>query len=171
MLVIPYALFGIPMVLAYLASIGSIVSKWTTSIMMRMHKLIKGNKPLKYKSLKHCLYMYIAMWVITVLAVLDFVFIPNMLKSWLDGLYFYFVTFTTIGFGDIVGPATDVSFYGVKLFFGLSIISGVVDSFLKLIEHVEIDVTCKSCSCRYTEEDNQDDANVENEQAINDTPV
>ncbi len=111
------------------------------------------------------------MWFIIIIAVIGVVFKPDMLQSWLDGIYFYFVTFTTIGFGDIIGPSAELDFYGINLFFGLSIISGVVDSFLNLTEHIQIDVTCKGLSCRYIEDDNEEEIDAQEEPAIEDTAL
>ncbi len=96
---------------------------------------------------------------------------PGILKSWLHGIYFHFVTFTRIGFGDIIGPAAVIHFYELDLFFGLSIISGVVDSFVNLTEYVEIGVTCKGFSWRYIEGNKGEVRDAQEEQAIDDTAI
>ncbi len=111
------------------------------------------------------------MWIIIFLSAQAVVSKPGMPKSWLDCFYFYFVAFSTIGYGDIVGPGATSSFFGLVLFFGLSIISGVVDSFVKLTENVEIRVTCGGISCRYTDEEKNGNIDGQLEQAIDDVAV
>ena len=171
LVLIPYALIGIPMMLAYLSYIGSVLSDWTDQVMRCIHKIVKGNRPLKYKRLKHCFYLFIGMWLVIVCALLEFVFSPTL--SWLDGLYFYFVTFTTIGFGDIVEPASAIQFYLIKLFLGLSIASGVVDSLLDLRHWIgwgSHGGTQKCLCCHYIEE-TEDNAEDESPSVVCDTQL
>lgn len=172
MLLIPYALITIPLMLSFLAYVGSLVSRWTEAAMQCVHKLVKGEKPLHYKPLKRCFYLFLAFWIVSLILLLDYVFKPEMFESqgsarWLDGFYFMFVTFTTIGFGDITGPANDVKFFMLTFVFGLVMISGFLDSFMSLSGRIEFSLTGNSgcCCLHYTDDEDgvlsSGDADVE----------
>ncbi|XP_065068475.1 potassium channel subfamily K member 5-like [Rhopilema esculentum] len=142
LLTIPYALVTIPAMLSFLAYVGSVVSSWVENLMLCVHRLIKGNKPLRYKLVKRVIYMYIVVWIAGLLFAADFIF--NSLyfqassqESWINALYFAFVTFSTIGFGDISEPANDSKFYGLTLIVGLASFSGFADSILAASSRVK----------------------------------
>ena len=49
--------------------------------------------------------------------------------NYVDNLYFWFVTFTTIGFGDITYDISDREFsFMVYRLFGLALLAGIIDS-------------------------------------------
>ena len=152
LLTIPYALLSMPVVLSYLALVGSLISKFVEWIMMHVHRCIKGDKPLRYKHVKRCIYLFILFWLFSLLAVNSYVYNPLMFQSsgamrWLDGLYFIFVTYTTVGFGDITGPAYDVSFYTNWFFPGLALASGLIDSIVSLIDSFNFSSRTDGVSC------------------------
>ena len=152
LLTIPYALISIPVVLSHLAFVGSMVSKFIEWIMLRVHKCIKGNKPLRCKALKRCFYLYILLFLISFIMLNTYVHTPNMFESrgamrWLNGFYFIFVTYTTVGFGDINGPADDHKFYTNWFFIGLAVASGLFDSLVSLINEINFDIHADNAIC------------------------
>ena len=51
--------------------------------------------------------------------------------NYVDNLYFWFVTFTTIGFGDITYDISDWEFsFMVYRLFGLALLAGIIDSII-----------------------------------------
>ena len=162
MLLIPYALLTIPMMLTYLAFIGSMVSKWAEEVMFLVHRCIKGDKPLRYKLLKRSLYLFLAFWIVSVIAMANYGTAPTAFEStgamrWLDGFYFMLVTFTTIGFGDLTGPADDIGFFTWYFAVGLAVISGFMDSMVSLTDRVKFSLRGgKRCFCiHYVADDDE----------------
>ena len=57
-----------------------------------------------------------------------------MISKWtfIDSIYFWFVTFTTVGFGDVIEPLESEVDYVIPLvlyrIFGLTLLAGVIDS-------------------------------------------
>ena len=142
LLVIPYALVTIPLMLSFLAFVGSLISKWADAALLLVHKCTKSKKPLRYKEVKRCFCLFITFWVVSMIVMSGYIGIPNAFKStgamrWLDGMYFLFVTFSTIGFGDMSGPAQDPSFFMWNFAVGLAAMSGFTDSFISLISSIE----------------------------------
>lgn len=158
LLLIPYALLTIPIMASFLSYTGSILVGWTESLMVFIHRRFKKHQPLKYKSIKETFYLFILMLLIIFLAIIN-VSGYSFFSSYLDALYFFVVTFTTIGYGDITDPADTEEFYGVELMFGLSVVSSLVDAFLGLAAKFEL--RCgrrQNClCCTYSE----DEINVE----------
>ena len=165
-MVIPFALISIPLVLTRLAFVGSLVSAFVKWIMLRVRKCIKGTKPLRYKHLKRCLYLFLLFWLVCHIAVSSFLAEQHVFKSHrslnlLDGLYFLFVTYTTIGFGDITGPANSPRFYITWFFVGLALASGLFDSLVSLLRKVHL--TSRSDASRCCCNNDDDSESAENE--------
>ena len=140
LLLIPYALLTIPVTVSFLSYTGSILVGLTESLMIFIHKRFKKHKPLKYKSIKETFYLFLFMLLIIAIAiakVAEYSFFTN----YVDAFYFFIVTFTTIGYGDITEPADVEEFYGVELMLGLSVVSSLVDSFIGLTSKV-VKMTC-----------------------------
>eukprot|EP00794_Sanderia_malayensis_P015766 gene15766-17357_t len=157
LLVIPYALIGIPAMLSYMAYIGSIISAIVNKLMMWVHRKCKGNTPIKYKSVKRCFYLFVIMWICIICGAAFFASISIFNISLIDAIYFYFVAFTTIGYGDITSPADSIDFYGLSLVVGLSVLSGLVDSVLTLSQKVKFRFKgLKTCHCCHYEEGDSD---------------
>ena len=152
LLVIVYASISMPVALSYLANVGAVVSKFIEWIMLRVHTCVKGDKPLRYKNMKRWLYLFIIFWLVCLVVVLNYVFVTNAFmstgaKRWLDGFYFMFVTFTTIGFGDVIGPSFDFSFYISWFFLGLASSSALVDSFMSLMDQTKFSLRAENAVC------------------------
>lgn len=138
MLVVPYALFTIPLMLSLLAYVGEVVSDWTECVILRFHKLIHGEKPLKHKLIKKWLCLFVILWLVCISLLVDLALEIKMKGQsasilWIDGLYGSFVTYTTIGYGDMSYLADGLSFYGYYLIFGLSAVSGLSNVTLELV--------------------------------------
>ena len=151
MLVIPYALVTIPLMLTLLASFGTIASSWAEGIMLLVHRITRGNKPLRYRLIKRCFYLYIVVWIASAF----FYSVAASSPYVLDTFYFIQVTFSTIGFGDIEGPANKIDFYVYWLIFGLAAFSGFADSVLAAAPRVKFGVKRGNASfCfRYIEDE------------------
>lgn len=153
LLVIPYALVAIPITLSFLSYIGINVSQLFTWIMLTVHKCMKGSRPLRHKLIKRCIYLFILFWAACCFTLLDFMFEPKAFRSeglqrWLDGLYFMFVTYSTIGFGDLTGPANNTQFFkSIWFFFGLAVVSGLFDSLVTLYSNMRLTWTGGSSVC------------------------
>ena len=163
MLVIVYALITIPMMLSFLGFIGSIISGYAECLMKCIHKMLKGDRPLRYKYIKKTFYFFIFMILYTYIPIPGFVHDVTVVDSYLNAFYFFFVTFTTVGYGDIVAPAEDVSFYATNLGFGLAAVSAVIDSILELRNNLKFGCkrTNNCCYFHYMEdEEEQNDGEV-----------
>eukprot|EP00112_Aurelia_sp_Birch-Aquarium-sp1_P013034 Seg275.11 transcript_id=Seg275.11/GoldUCD/mRNA.D3Y31 product="Potassium channel subfamily K member 5" protein_id=Seg275.11/GoldUCD/D3Y31 len=157
MLVIVYALITIPMMLSLLGLFGSLISGYAEGLMKCIHKIVKGDRPLRYKYIKKTFYFFIFMVLYTYIPIPGFIYDVTILDSYLNAFYFFFVTFTTVGYGDIVAPAEDASFYATNLLFGLAAVSAVIDSILDLKNKLKFG--CKrtnSCCCFHYIEDDEE---------------
>ncbi|XP_074663069.1 potassium channel, subfamily K, member 16-like [Tubulanus polymorphus] len=98
---IPYALVGIPMTLTLLGGIGERLGKFIAKISHM--RLCSKHYPRLNKVFDIC--------IITALGLLLLFFAPSLvfhfLEGWkiTEGLYFCFITLTTVGFGDLVPGA------------------------------------------------------------------
>ena len=174
LLLIPYALLTIPVTVSFLSYTGSILVGLTEILMIFIHKRFKKHKPLKYKSIKETFYLFIFMLLIIFIAIAK-VSKYSFFTSYLDALYFFVVTYTTIGFGDITDPADVEEFYGVELMLGLSVVSSLVDSFLGLTSKFELRCGTRQnfLCCTYNEDDINIDpgADVKEESEINENEL
>ena len=160
LLVIPYALVTIPLMMWFLRFVGSLISKWAESTMLLVHRCIKGDKPMRHKLLKRCMYTFITFWILCVIVMGQNISAQTSFKStgamrWLDGFYFLLVTFSTVGFGDITGPAQNPVFFLWNFVAGLAAVSGFTDSFLSLIDRIEFTSKqhCPYCCIQYKADD------------------
>ena len=160
LLLIPYALVTIPLMMWFLKFVGSLISKWAESTILLFHRCIKGDKPMRHKLLKRCMYTFLTFWVLCVIVMAENIAGPTSFKStgamrWLDGFYFLLVTFSTVGFGDITGPAQNPAFFMWNFVVGLAAASGFTDSFLSLIDRVEFASKqhCPYCCIQYKADD------------------
>ena len=158
MLVIPYALITIPLMLSLLAYVGAVISEWIDKFMQCVHRIINGDKPVRYKLVKQCLFLLIVLFL-TMLSLYTDLLVEFYLQgvkplSVLDGLYFTFVTFTTIGYGDMAEFANGLKFYSFHLIVGLSVVSGLSTIFIALAEKLKFRCSTGSiCCCAYVEDE------------------
>ena len=174
LLVIVFASISMPVVLSYLAQVGAMISKFIEWIMLRVHKCVKGNKPLRYKQIKRWFYLFIIFWMVCFFVVLNYVFVATAFmstgaKRWLDGFYFMFVTFTTVGFGDVIGPSYDLNFYVSWFFIGLASSSALVDSLISLMDQTNFSLRAENAIC-YCLTFNEEDSAATTEEANANSP-
>ena len=152
LLVIPYALVTMPLMLVLMAKVGAIASALTEKLISCINRFFKGSRPIKYKLVKETFFLFVILWLACFAFLLDIAWEAHALDyqlntSWLDGLYFSFVTFTTIGFGDITQYADSISFYGFYLVIGLAVVSGLSNSLMALVKKLEFNHGPNSNCC------------------------
>ncbi|XP_022797223.1 potassium channel subfamily K member 9-like [Stylophora pistillata] len=92
-------LLGIPITLLTLKSIGELIAKWLNTIVSKFEKkMLKIPEP-KQMQTKSAVILFSFMVLLIVVSAL---LIRDLHWSFVEGVYFWFVTFTTIGFGDYV---------------------------------------------------------------------
>lgn len=94
------SLLGIPITLLAFKSIGELIAKWVNTIVTKLEKKILKRLEPKHKKTKGAVILFSTM--ISLIA-LNGVLLMNQ-TDWtiVEGVYFWFITFTTIGFGDYV---------------------------------------------------------------------
>lgn len=94
------SLLGIPITLLAFKSIGELIAKWVNTIVTKFEKKILKRLEPKHKKTKGAVILFSTM--ISLIA-LNGVLLKNQ-TDWtiVEGVYFWFITFTTIGFGDYV---------------------------------------------------------------------
>ena len=140
-----YALFGIPVALIFLTTLGEILSSWIEAALVPVKKKFGGNKALISRLL-----------VVLFAAILGLIFLillPSLIyyaiEDWSYGqsIYYCFVTLTTVGFGDFV-PAASMATRGLQttllglykicsaawMWLGLAFVALVITEIQKMIE-------------------------------------
>ena len=157
MLVIPYALITIPLMLSLLTFVGAVISLWTENAINCLHKLIRGDKELRHKfAMKFfCLFVILLLAMLSLLTdiALEFHVSGVTATAVLHGVYFAFVTFTTIGYGDLTYFASGFSLYSYHLLFGLSAVSGLSNILIEVVEKAKCNRNSgtKRCCCTYVD--------------------
>ena len=99
-LCIVLSLFGIPITLLTLKSIGELISKGVNKIVIKCEKKIPRRSEAKHVKSKSAM---ISITLVMLLIVINEQAIVTHLDwTLVEGLYFWFITFSTIGFGDYV---------------------------------------------------------------------
>ena len=162
LLVIPYALITMPLMLSLLAYVGIVISDWVERIMHSVNRLIRGDKTLRYRLLMQSFFLVIVLLLAMISLhtdlALEFQLSGMRPVGMLDGLYFAFYSFTTIGYGDPFGLASGLNFYGYHLIFGLAAVSGLSNTFLAIADRLKFTCTANSlcCCCVYVEDETAD---------------
>ncbi|XP_078357021.1 two pore potassium channel protein sup-9-like isoform X1 [Oculina patagonica] len=94
------SLLGIPIALLAFKSVGELIAKWVNTIVTKFEKkILKRSEPKQMKTKSAVILFSIMVLLIVINGLLLMV-----LTGWsiLEGIYFWFITFTTIGFGDYV---------------------------------------------------------------------
>lgn len=138
-----------------LAYIGQLFSQLCITIveMLSCSRRQNGQHDIKYKEFKSFAIMFLLLWLFIIFEALQSAYFPQSKTGqlrFLDGIYFYFVSFTTIGYGDITSPM-DETMFETRLYIGLSLMSGVVSSALEFYqqfsERRERAARNKKCCC------------------------
>lgn len=99
MLCIFVCLLGVPITLLTLKSIGELIAKWVHTIVWKFEKEILKRPEPKQMQTKSAVILFSFMVLLIVVSALC---IRDSNWSFVEGIYFWFVTFTTIGFGDYI---------------------------------------------------------------------
>ena len=124
-----YALFGIPLFLVVLKDGGEIINKHITkAIITAEKKLFRVEQPQNVKG--KVLFVFAFAMVLFILAMAAKVYVyksPNYGNpTYIDALYVLFMTFTTVGFGDITFGGTSRSIPIALL--GLTLMSTIINA-------------------------------------------
>ena len=167
------SLLGIPITLLTLKSIGELIARQLKLLVTKFEKKILKRPEPKRVQTKSAMILVALMVVLMVGSAL---FVTNLLDwTFIEGLYFWVITFTTIGFGDYVISNIDVPSYNNLIFnisshqenqdesvdlhiynildilnclFGLCIVSSVLDSIMACIEEGTCRPQCFGCCNR-----------------------
>jgi len=130
----PYCLVGIPIMLFFLGYIGKLITELSYKIVEFLHcrRNGGGQMQISHKELKSFLVTFTLLWLHIIFeAIISHYAINEKDRlTMIDGIYFFFVSFTTIGYGDITSPMKQALFE-FRLYIGLSLMSGVVNSALE----------------------------------------
>lgn len=164
-------LFGIPIALLTLNSVGAIISKLVNTLVKKFEKKILKKEEPKHVELKGALILFLVMVLLIVVNGL----VMTKLEDWtfVEGVYFWFVTLTTMGFGDYIPKKLDGSDNSKKdgsivlmgiwmmLFVvgGLCIVSSVLNSIVTAIDQRNWRFRCPGCISRRTQ-DHMDNTNM-----------
>ena len=139
LLFFPFILIGIPTMLFFLGYVGQLLAELCSKIveLLSCRRTHSGEYQIAHKELKSFLVIFIFLWAYILLEAMVNSYYPDpeLRLSFLDGVYFYFVSFTTIGYGDITAPMTQPLFE-FRLYVGLSLMSGVVSAALDLSQKI-----------------------------------
>ena len=190
LLCILVCLLGIPITLLTLKSVGELIAKWVNTIVTKFEKkILKRAEPRQLKS-KSAVILF-AMMVSLIVA--NGLLVKHLLNwSLVEGVYFCFITFTTIGFGDYalrqprrikeltlnssvsqasrndsgaVKGATFAIFFGTFYYIlALCVVSSVLNSIMAAIEEKKCRPRCTGCVPRKTRN------HVDNDRQSTDTP-
>ena len=99
-LCIVISLLGIPITLLTLKSIGELISKGFNKIVMKFEKKILKRSDAKHVKTKSAMILFVL--VVLLIVVHELAIITHLDWTLVEGVYFWFITFSTIGFGDYV---------------------------------------------------------------------
>lgn len=138
-----YALFGIPLTALMLRSVGNRITEWIITMLKILDRRIY-NRETENAEIKSAVIAFGLLWLIILLPAIGYSYLET---NWvyLESVYYCFVTFSTIGFGDLVptslrqgaGVSSQVFVEFADLLYlviGLAIMSSVVVAISGVIE-------------------------------------
>lgn len=161
LLCIFYALFGIPLSILFLQSIGEEILKGQRNVLTKMevHVLRRGEPS----------YLSEKCFVVSLLFIIVVICIgagaQESLEGWsfLEGVYCYFITFSTIGFGDLIpGERRRTVMRILRPFYvilGLVVMSNVVNALIGCAKKVKAAKNLCICERKEIEESGITDSN------------
>ena len=149
-----YALIGIPLFLVVLKDGGEIINKHITKAVITVEKnLFRTEQPRNVKGKVLCVFAFAMMLCILALAAKVYTFPNYGNPTYIDALYVLFITFTTVGFGDITFEGTNRSIPIGLL--GLTLMSTIINAIsvwfenrgrVRCIKCHKVTVTSSVCS-------------------------
>ena len=146
---IVYALFGIPLTLLTLKSIGGSYNNKVKCIITMIESCFRGGMQAEIRNLE--LKVLIANVFLLVAILVSAAVVSHYQNRWSisQGLYVWFITVTTVGFGDFV-PAKMMEGIQPNGFIipGLCFMSGVVDALVEYVNKADVKfIRCRSAVC------------------------
>lgn len=149
-----YALFGIPLFLVVLKDGGELINKYITKAVITVEKnLFRTEQPQNVRGKVLCVFAFAIVLCILALAAKVYTFPEYGNPTYIDALYVLFMTFTTVGFGDITFEGTGGSMPLTLL--GLALMSTIINAIsvwfenrgtLRCIKCYKVNVTSSVCS-------------------------
>jgi len=149
-----YALFGIPLFLVVLKDGGEIINKHITKAVTTVEKkLFRTEQPQNVKGKVLCVFAFAMALCILAIAAKVNKFPKYGHLTYIDSLYVLFMTFTTVGFGDITFGGTSRSIPIALL--GLTLMSTIINAIsvwfenrgtVRCIKCYKGNVTSSACS-------------------------
>ena len=149
-----YALFGIPLFLVVLKDGGEIINKHITKAVIKVEKnLFRTEQPQNVKGKVLCVFAFAMVLCILALAARVYTFPNYGNPTYIDALYVLFITFTTVGFGDITFEGTNRSIPIALL--GLTLMSTTINAIsvwfenrgsVRCIKCEKVNLTSSVCS-------------------------
>jgi len=149
-----YALFGIPLFLVVLKDGGELINKHITKAVITVEKnLFRTEQPQNVKGKVLSVFAFAIVLCILTLAAKAYTFPKYGNPTYIDALYVLFMTFTTVGFGDITFEGTSRSIPIALL--GLTLMSTIINAIsvwfenrgtVKCIKCCKVNVTRSVCS-------------------------
>lgn len=144
MVTIGYALFGIPLILLTLKSCGSGYNSLLKCLLTNFEKCIRKNAEISHLELRLLLLNFFALVTVIFIAAT----VSTDMDGWdiWQGVYVWFITFTTVGFGDFIPTyMTTAEQPNSLLIAGLCFMSAVVDALVAWAERLN---RCQQSCCR-----------------------
>ena len=179
------SLLGIPITLLAFKSIGELIAKWVNTIVTKFEKKILKRLEPKHKKTKGAVILFSTM--ISLIALNGVLLMNETDWTIVEGVYFWFITFTTIGFGDyVLGRPQRITklslnsslyqesyeslneeqtafvifldfFFTFYVIFTLCIVSSVLNAIMAVIEERRCCPRCTGCVPRKTQDQGDND--------------
>lgn len=122
-----YALFGIPLFLLVLKGGGELINKLITKAVIIVEKsFLRKEQPRNIKGKVLCVFAVSMVLCIVLAAVKVYKFPKNGNPTYIDSLYVLFMTFATVGFGDITFAGNNDGVLVALL--GLTLVSTIINA-------------------------------------------
>lgn len=148
--IIPFASIGIPLTVCMLNSIGQNICYFVELLVKLIEKKLRRKDTIEFLKVK--LMFSVVFLLVLLLVVMAVASIFWEKWSFGKGIYVWFVTFTTIGFGDFIpGNASDSEDTGMAIVYrcagvllGLSLVSTLFNAFIDFVEEKQGNANSKS---------------------------
>jgi hypothetical protein len=156
-----FALIGIPLFMACLAVYAQHTANFIRWVCKKLRKVFGGKDEENEKVQQIVTLLFCILVILTFSAYLSY----KEKWSYFDAIYFTFISFTTIGFGDLYPASTDTLFYFLFVFFiilGLislgTVIEAQTSNFSKFLNFISSTCECLCGKCVTVENDAVNDA-------------
>ena len=141
-----YALLGIPFFLLVLKGIGELINHIITKAIISFEKKLLGREqPQNIKEKALCVFAVAMVVLILLIAAKIYAFPKYGNPTYIDSLYVIFITFTTVGFGDITFVDSSVNVPVTLL--GLTLVSTTINAISVWLENSGEQETNRCMNC------------------------